>query len=333
MVAWRYRRNVFHDQYVRYLDFVARVGAYRTLLADQFPGFAPPRSGEEMALIATNQVTLTPRGLLTRLALTPLSLVVVSVIQLGQTVLVVTCWPWTLVTGQLPQQVFDAVRAIERFFLRTLAFALMVQSEYPRDLLGERVLEADSLSLIEALEQSPVSAMKHTHRRAREAAPASTTWPVRISTSARKVVLASVAIGVVMSVIIKIEYQVLTRPPHHSQSWSNSHYFQLRSAIDTSAVALTAISAPRPAWSVVAQQCSEVTGAFRFDRHIAPYPDRHQNQDFRQGKALIAAALHDCSLAVSTHDRTWLHHVELPLAHGINELIAFLDEILQPNGE
>jgi hypothetical protein len=328
LIACLTQRNVFAQPYVQYLEFMARVGQFHTLLSAHAPRLSL-HSSNAANVVATEAVLLTPRALASRLVLVPFALFVSTVMQIGRTVVLLACWPVAVVTGQLPLSVFDAVRSMERYYLRTLSYVIMVQRDYPRDLLGERIVDPHSLSLLEALAVGTSRIPGEMSRRARVVSAVRTRWPVRISSASRRVVLASVLIGSIVTIAARAEYDVLVRPPHYSQAWSNSYFIKLRSGIDLAVLAESPTSSV-VTWADVHQQCDVARRSLAFLHRAAQYPNGAQNRLLQSSVRSTRVALGECLRASAVHDTALLHRADANLALSTNELIAFFNEIVQP---
>ncbi len=337
VLALRDGTNAASGFFARYLRYVTRVSAYATLLSDQYPGF----SLQPRALYPIEVATATARqgrlALLARIVLAPLALFVTVVNQLGRAVVLVLTWPWTIATGQLPLALYEAVCVTERFYLRSLAYTLLLQSEYPRDLFGERVLIADSLTLLEALATSPITSDSDMRRRALAATDPGVNSPVRVARRGRRVVALTLVLGIISCGVLRHEYQVANAPSQVVQQWSDRYYLSVRNTIDDAQTALanvtTLAQSPHDQLSVAnaVMACESLGGDLWHVEHEPRYPTRGPRR-----------TLHNALVQLSTFQLRCITQADAPrLAMSVAELsseyetalrttIVFLDEIPQP---
>jgi hypothetical protein len=112
--------------------FATRVGAYVTLLTDQYPA-----TEEEQSVHLDIDYPDVPRNLnrwlpLVKWFLAIPHIVVLTFLALGAVVAVVLAWFAILFTGRYPRALFDYVVGVGRWALRVQAYAtLLVTDEYP----------------------------------------------------------------------------------------------------------------------------------------------------------------------------------------------------------
>ena len=120
-----------------YVAYSTRVAASLYLLTDRYPPFSFAAPDYPV------QVDLRPGGPLNRLAvffriiLVIPAAVVASVVAAGWSALSFFAWLIVLVTGRMPEALFEATAAIVRFSMRLSAYFLMVTPAYPKRLFGD----------------------------------------------------------------------------------------------------------------------------------------------------------------------------------------------------
>jgi hypothetical protein len=330
VTAWRSGRNRIHPYLALYVSFVARVGGYHTLLTDQLPGLNA--HDHQNIEVRNAQSELSRRELLLWIVLAPIALIIVSVLQLGRTVILVLFWPWSVLSGSLPSAVFDAVCCSERFYLRTLSYSLLIQRDYPRDLFGERVLRKNHFSLLEALAHGPRSAEEPLGQRARDIVDPQIVWPLRTSSAARRIVAACLVLGVLVCAVARNEYQLANQPPQLSLKWSNAHYLSLRSLIDAVELTDQDLSTIPVSWSTVSSDCNALAAPLVRESRVAPYPDSRENHDLLSGLRDARHAWAKCEgvVSVSTRREGDLTRLRTQFNNAETVLVSFLDEIAQP---
>jgi hypothetical protein len=118
------------------MRYSTRVNAYSWLLTDRYPPFQ---------LVAPDypvQVDLAP-GRLNRLAVLFRIILAIpaAILTIGATAGLALAgffiWLWVLVTGRVPDALFDAMTAVLRYNLRYTAYSWLITSAYPGGLLGD----------------------------------------------------------------------------------------------------------------------------------------------------------------------------------------------------
>ena len=123
-----------------YLHWQVRVSAYQVLLTDAYPPFTLDDSEYPV------RVAIPPPGPLNRLAvLFRLILVIPAAIVAGLlawggwTIVLFVTWLIVLVTGTMPASLYQAYAAVLRYYSRYLGYLLMLTSEYPSEIFGDRL--------------------------------------------------------------------------------------------------------------------------------------------------------------------------------------------------
>jgi Domain of unknown function (DUF4389) len=123
----------FNLQLVR---FIARVGAYATLLTDRYPS-TDDEQDVRLELPAPDGATLNRWLPLVKWLLAIPHYVVLAVLYLGVLVAVVIAWFAILFTGRYPRSLFTYVVGVGRWHVRVVAYAFaLVTDAYPPFRLG-----------------------------------------------------------------------------------------------------------------------------------------------------------------------------------------------------
>ena len=123
----------------RVLQYVTRVQAYgELLLTDRYPPFALDADDYSIAVLLPPPGRLNRAAVLFRFILLLPAMFVVQLLTAGLGVVMFFVWVIALIAGQLPRSIWEALAAILRYQVRAYAFAIMLTSEYPRGLFGDR---------------------------------------------------------------------------------------------------------------------------------------------------------------------------------------------------
>ncbi len=131
----------FADTYLSgYLHWQIRVSAYQVLLTDAYPPFTLGDSDYPV------RVAIPPAGPLNRLAVLfrlilaiPAAIVSALLVWGGWTIVLFVTWLIVLVTGTMPTSLYQAYAAVLRYYSRYLGYLLMLTSEYPSEIFGDRL--------------------------------------------------------------------------------------------------------------------------------------------------------------------------------------------------
>ena len=131
----------FAESYLSgYLHWQVRVSAYQVLLTDAYPPFTLGDSDYPV------RVAIPPPGPLNRLAVLfrfilviPAAIVSGLLVWGGWTIVLFITWLIMLVTGTMPASLYQAYAAVLRYYSRYLGYLLMLTSEYPSEIFGDRL--------------------------------------------------------------------------------------------------------------------------------------------------------------------------------------------------
>jgi hypothetical protein len=119
----------------------ARTCGYLMLLTDHYPQFGgEPNDEYPVRLLVGDQppARLNRVAVLFRLPLAMPAIVLGNVLETGWMVAAPFAWLWVLITGRAPAAYFQASMAVLRWYLRYMAWILMLTSTYPHHLYGDR---------------------------------------------------------------------------------------------------------------------------------------------------------------------------------------------------
>ena len=120
-----------------YLRWLSRVYAYNYLLTDVYPPFSLDDADYPVRLAVTPG-RLNRLAVLFRFFLLIPAWIVQAVVTYGAlTIFLFVTWLIVLVTGQMPDAIYQALAAVLRYQVRTLGFAVMLTSAYPGGLFGD----------------------------------------------------------------------------------------------------------------------------------------------------------------------------------------------------
>jgi len=144
----------------RFLRYSTRVYAYLLLLTDKYPPFNADADYPVSVDITTTR--LNRFAVLFRLILMIPAGIVTVFVNAGLVVCLLVIWLIVLITARMPQSVFEAEAATQRYIVRYYAFASMLTGEYPKGLFGDGDAPAtmappatDAPSAIDAPEDAP----------------------------------------------------------------------------------------------------------------------------------------------------------------------------------
>jgi Domain of unknown function (DUF4389) len=127
------------DFLARAVQYLARVNGYAyLLLTDRYPPFDLRRDDYAVSVDVPRGVRLNRAAVLFRIVLLIPVGIVVQLIGNGLFVVVLVAWLLALMMGRLPVPLFEAFAAVLRYQTRFYAYAVLLTSEYPRGLFGDR---------------------------------------------------------------------------------------------------------------------------------------------------------------------------------------------------
>jgi len=120
-----------------YLRWLTRVYAYMLLLTDVYPPFTLD-DADYPARVAVMPGRLNRLAVLFRFFLLIPCWIVQGIVAYGAfTIVQFVSWLIVLISGRMPEALYQALAAAQRYQIRTLAFALMLTSAYPAGLFGD----------------------------------------------------------------------------------------------------------------------------------------------------------------------------------------------------
>jgi hypothetical protein len=119
------------------LRYHVRLLAYVYLLRDDYPPF---RLGDERypVVVETSPGRLNRVAVLFRLVLALPVLVLANWLSAGLTLVLIVLWVVVLANGRMPGLPAQAIAAVLRYEARTYGYVMMLSSEYPKELYGDR---------------------------------------------------------------------------------------------------------------------------------------------------------------------------------------------------
>src|SRR5712691_1790593 len=125
------------DFLTAYLRWLTRVYAYLYLLTDVYPPFSLD-DADYPVRVAVMPGRLNRLAVLFRFFLLIPCWIVQTIVSYGAlSIFLFVTWLIVLISGQMPDAIYQALAAVTRYQLRTLGFALMLTSAYPAGLFGD----------------------------------------------------------------------------------------------------------------------------------------------------------------------------------------------------
>jgi hypothetical protein len=121
-----------------YVRWSSRVQAYAFLLTDRYPPFALDPDPNYPVDVTVTTGRLNRASVFFRFILVIPAAFVVDLLIYGLLFLSPIIWIITLVAGRLPDTLFGAIAAVVRYQARYTGFSMMLTSEYPGDIFGDR---------------------------------------------------------------------------------------------------------------------------------------------------------------------------------------------------
>lgn len=187
-------------EYLRgYYSYATRVYAYGMLLVDEYPPFAWNPPNYPVRVIFPAPTPLNRVAVFFRLILAFPILVLSSWFTAGWSVIAFIIWLIVLITGRMPQPIFEATASVVRIQLRTNAYTNLLTPTYLKGVFGDRAPLADP--------NLP------------PAQPASPTRPLWVSSSGRTLLIVILILGILASIA---QSTVQSRTDDNSDTISNS---------------------------------------------------------------------------------------------------------------
>ncbi|MFC6881173.1 MULTISPECIES: DUF4389 domain-containing protein [Actinomadura] len=123
-----------------YLAWSTRVSAYGYLLSDAYPPFRWTPSGHPVR-VDVRPGRLNRLAVLFRIVLMIPAAIVSNLLTTGWRVAAIVIWLVVLVRGGMPQPLFEATAAVQRYSMRFQAYVLMLTPVYPKHLFGDQGTE------------------------------------------------------------------------------------------------------------------------------------------------------------------------------------------------
>lgn len=170
------------DEFLRgYFAYTTRVYAYGMLLVDAYPPFAWNPPDYPVRVLFHPATPLNRVAVFFRLILAFPILVLSSWFTTGWAVISIIIWLIVLITGRMPQPVFESTAAVLRTQLRTGAYTYLLTPTYLKGVFGDRAPIADP-NLPPVQQESP-------------------TRPLWVSSGARILLIVMLVVGILSSFV------------------------------------------------------------------------------------------------------------------------------------
>ncbi|MFD8483256.1 DUF4389 domain-containing protein [Kitasatospora sp. NPDC059673] len=120
-----------------FLAYDTRVYASMLLLVDRYPPFSFDASEHPVRIEVRPGEELNRLAVFFRLLLAIPAAIIQGLLQAGWWTLSVVHWLIVLITGRMPQALFEATAAVLRYRMRFQAYLMMLTSAYPKDVFGD----------------------------------------------------------------------------------------------------------------------------------------------------------------------------------------------------
>ena len=179
-----------------YLRWVSRVYAYLYLLTDEYPPFTLADADYPVRL-ATMPGQLNRLAVLFRIFLLIPCGIVNDVVTYGAlTVFQFVSWLIVLITGRMPDTIYQALSAVLRYQLRVIGFGAMLTSAYPAELFGDTGAPAPPAYGVQPGYGAPQGYITGT------GTVAGRQWLLILSAPARKLMVFFIVFGVVVLAVV-----------------------------------------------------------------------------------------------------------------------------------
>jgi uncharacterized protein DUF4389 len=179
-----------------YLRWLSRVYAYLYLLTDEYPPFTLA-DAEYPVRLAVMPGQLNRLAVLFRIFLLIPCAIVNAVVTYGAlTVFQFVSWLIVLITGRMPDTIYQALSAVLRYQLRVIGFGAMLTSTYPAELFGDIDAPAPQAYGAQPGYGAPPGYIAGTGAMARRP------WLLILSAPARKLMVFFIVFGVVVLAVV-----------------------------------------------------------------------------------------------------------------------------------
>ena len=336
-------RNPFHRLTSVMLAWYYRVTAYGFLLTDRYPPFRLVTPLYPID-IDFEEEPLGRLSVLLRLILVIPAYLVLSVVGCGMSLFAVAAWLITVVRGTMPNALHGALSAQLRFSLRVTSYLYILQDAYPRGLFGDPDVapgngDADASEATAAIAAEPEATDVELPAPSDEVdgsqvavTPWSQDWTLRLTRGARRIVVISLVLGVVLfPASIVIGYEI----GHHAargaeQNWSTLYGPRVATLNGDAKRAVDALSATPPSWPAISAACHAVNSDLQSLASVPQYPRHGPDQLLLNGFATIYRGELSCASAAAAQQASGLASAAAQMQAGVLSLVGFLSAIPTP---
>jgi len=245
-----------------YLRWLSRVYAYLYLLTDEYPPFTLA-DAEYPVRLATMPGQLNRLAVLFRIFLLIPCAIVNGVVTYGAlTVFQFVSWLIVLITGRMPDTIYQALSAVLRYQLRFIGFAAMLTSAYPGELFGDTGVPAPPAYGAQPGYGAPQGYI------AGAGTVAGRQWPLILSAPARRLMVFFIVFGVVVLAVVS----------YLDAAAFGSGFGSARAAVQVTAATIPVRDA-LDGYPAELQACNQKVDCFtRLDRNLATTLDGFADQ-------------------------------------------------------
>ncbi len=340
-------RNPFHRLTSAMLAWYYRIGGYGLLLTDTYPPF---RLVTPLYPIDTEfeEEPLGRLSVLFRVILVIPAYLVLSVVGCGMSLFALAAWLITLVRGTMPNALHGALSAQLRYSLRVTSYLYLLQDAYPRGLFGDADVapSGDAADASESTTANPTptaaapeiagvdAAVASNEATDAEVAvaPWSQDWTLRLTRSARRILVISLVLGVVLfPASIVIGYEIGHHAAHSAeQNWSTYYGPRVATLNGDTKRAVDALSATPPSWPAISAACHAVNSDLQSLASVPQYPSHGPDQLLLNGFAIIYRGELSCASATAAQQASGLASAAAQMQAGVISLVGFLSAIPTP---
>ncbi len=323
-------RNPFHDYVTNVLRWSARLNAYSFFLTDVYPPFSLKGDSGYPVATSLEASEMSRASVFFRPVLYIPVAIVLSIVNLGMSILGFFAWLLTMVRGTLPASLHDAFVATNRFMARVAAYGYLGQDPYPRGLFGDaREQDAREGSIAvppregtplegtmseKISTDSPVdlnhapSSLISSSALAPDTNAPHENWSLVVTRSARRILLTELVVGALSyaALIIVDTLLVLSSVSSSAQAanWSRQYQGDVVALQSAASNAVNVLTRPSPNWDLISIDCSATSGVISLFTAVPQYPIFEPNRHLLEGVGLIELATKDCNLTVVPQQRT-----------------------------